>query len=51
MTKSRLQNMVSGILAKGKDHIAKQAAVFLKLRPMQVAGKNVRLQIGCGAEY
>ncbi len=35
MNKSRLQNIGSGINVK--DHIAKQAAVFTKLRLMQVA--------------
>ena len=37
MNKSRLQNIGSGINVKWKDHSAKQAAVFTKLRLMQVA--------------
>ncbi len=36
MNKNRLQNIRGGITAMMKDHIAKQAAVFIKLKPMQV---------------
>ena len=37
MIKSRLHNMGSGIRPMRKDHNAKQAAAFTKLRQMQVA--------------
>ena len=37
MIKSRLHNIVSGIRLKRKDHSAKQAAAFTKLKLMQVA--------------
>ncbi|MES1181371.1 MAG: hypothetical protein ABUL44_01110 [Flavobacterium sp.] len=41
------------LLQSNKDHIAKQAAVFIKLRLMQVASRlqQERPQIGCGADY
>jgi len=37
MNKSRLQNIRSGININLKDRIGKQAAVFIKLKLMQVA--------------
>jgi len=37
MNRNRLQNIRSGISKKLKDHSAKQAAVFIKLKLMQVA--------------
>jgi hypothetical protein len=40
MNESRLHNMGSGIV-KTEDHIAKQAAVFIKLRMMQVAFRKM----------
>jgi len=37
MYEGRLHNMKSSIATKVNDYIAKQAAVFIKLRLMQVA--------------